>query len=169
MGAMPVTDTITVEEYLSTDYSPDCGYVDGILEDRELGEKDHSELQNALIIWFYLNPKGLGLRTFPGQRVQVSPTRFRVPDLSVIIGEPGDQVFTTPPLLCIEILSRQDQFGWVLAKVSDYLTFGVPYVWVIDPRERKGTVYSAAGSYTPEDRILRAGNPDIALPLADLF
>jgi Uma2 family endonuclease len=59
--------------------------------------------------------------------------------------------------------------GRVLAKVSDYLNFGVPYVWVIDPRKRSGTVYTAKDSTSPEDGILRTQNPAIALPLADLF
>jgi Uma2 family endonuclease len=59
--------------------------------------------------------------------------------------------------------------GRMLGKISDYLNFGVPYVWVIDPRKRKGTVYTPADSYSPEDGILRTQNPDIALPLADLF
>jgi Uma2 family endonuclease len=57
----------------------------------------------------------------------------------------------------------------VPAKIADYLNLGVPYVWVIDPRKRKGTVYTAKDSITPEDGILRTGNPEIALPLADLF
>ena len=59
MGSMPVTELITVEEYLSTDYSPDCDFVDGVLEDRHVGERDHSDLQRTLIIWFYLHTKDM--------------------------------------------------------------------------------------------------------------
>jgi Uma2 family endonuclease len=166
---MAVTELVTVEEYLSTAYSPDCDFVDGVLEDRHVGEKDHSRLQARLAAWLLEDEKSLGLGVFTGQRIQVSETRFRLPDVCATIGEPDEQIFTTPPFLCIEILSPLDQFGRVLAKVSDYLTFGVPYVWVIDPRQRKGTVYTANGSHTPDDGILRTENPAIALPLADLF
>jgi len=82
---------------------------------------------------------------------------------------PDEQIYTTPPFLCIEILSPEDQMGRVLVKIADYLNFGVPYVWVIDPRKRRATVYTPTDSYSPEDGILRTENPKIALPLADLF
>ena len=36
---------ISVEDYLSTSYRPDCEYVDGVLLERNLGEFDHSRLQ----------------------------------------------------------------------------------------------------------------------------
>jgi Uma2 family endonuclease len=169
MGSMPVTELITVEEYLSTDYSPDCDFVDGVLEDRHVGEKEHSALQRVLIIWFYLHTKDLGVQTYPEQGVQVSPSRYRLPDICVTLGEPEGRYFTTPPFLCIEILSPEDHMGRMLAKIADYLNFGVPYVWVIDPRRRKGTVYTSTDSSSPEDGILRTQNPDIALPLAELF
>jgi Uma2 family endonuclease len=169
MGSMPVTEQITVEEYLSTDYSPDCDFVDGVLEERNVGEKDHSKLQIALGAWFHNRRKALGITAFSEQRVQVSPTRYRLPDLCVTIGEPDEQIFTTPPFLCIEILSPEDQMGRVLARIADYLNFGVPYVWVIDPRKRKATVYTATDSNSPEDGTLRTANPDIALPLAELL
>jgi Uma2 family endonuclease len=166
---MPVTEPITVEEYLSTDYSPDCDFVDGVLEDRHVGEKDHSKLQIVLGAWFYARRKELGIEAFSEQRVQISPSRYRLPDICVTLGEPEGQIFNTPPFLCIEILSPEDHMGRMLAKVADYLNFGVPYVWVIDPRRRKGTLYTSTDSSSPEDGILRTQNPDIALPLADLF
>jgi Uma2 family endonuclease len=111
----------------------------------------------------------MGVQTYPEQRVQVSPSRFRIPDLCVTIVRPVEQIFTAPPFVCIEILSPEGQMGRVLVKIADYLNFGVPYVWVIDPRKRPATVYTAADSYSPEDGILRTENPEIALPLADLF
>ena len=36
---------IFLEEYLASTYEPDCDYVDGHLEERNLGELNHSELQ----------------------------------------------------------------------------------------------------------------------------
>jgi len=99
----------------------------------------------------------------------VSASRYRLPDVCVTLGLPDEQIYTTPPFLCIEILSPEDQMGRVLVKIADYLNFGVPYVWVIDPRKRRATVYTPTDSYSPEDGILRTENPKIALPLADLF
>ncbi|PWU00781.1 MAG: hypothetical protein C5B51_24370 [Terriglobia bacterium] len=34
---------VSVEEYLHTDYEPDCDYLDGVIEERNAGEKDHAE------------------------------------------------------------------------------------------------------------------------------
>ena len=167
--SMSVTELIPVEEYLSTDYSPDCDFVDGVLEDRNVGEKDHSTLQAAFIIWFYLHTKDLGIRVFPEQRVQVSTSRYRIPDVCVTIGLPDEQIFTTPPFLCIEILSPEDQMRRVLAKIADYLEFGVRYVWLIDPRKQTAIVYTANEALPVSDGVLRTQNPDLAVPLCELF
>lgn len=166
---MPVTEQITVEEYLSTDYSPDCDFVDGLLEDRHVGERDHSLVQAAFIVWFHARRKELGITVFPEQRIRVSASHYRIPDVCVTLGLPDEQIFTAPPFLCIEILSPEDQMRRVLVKIADYLEFGVRYVWLIDPRKRTATVYTANEVLPVSDGILRTQNPDIELPLAELF
>ncbi|HEX3745695.1 MAG TPA: Uma2 family endonuclease [Bryobacteraceae bacterium] len=166
---MPTAELISVTEYLATDYSPDCDFVDGVLEDRHVGERDHGLVQAALIVWFAAHRKELGIAVVPEQRIQVTGSRYRLPDVCVTIGLPDEQVFTTPPFLCIEILSPEDQMGRVLTKVADYLNFGVPYVWLIDPRKRTAVVYTANEALPVNDGVLRTTNPDIALPLTDLF
>jgi hypothetical protein len=42
---MGTTTSIPVGEYLSSDYEPDVDFVEGELEERHLGEKDHAKLQ----------------------------------------------------------------------------------------------------------------------------
>ncbi len=54
-------------------------------------------------------------------------------------------------------------------KIDDYLEMGVSYVWVVDPQSRKGWIYTAAGAREAKDGILRTANPDIAVPLAEIF
>ena len=39
---------ISVEDYLNTTYRPDVDYVDGEIEERNLGEFDHGDLQLAI-------------------------------------------------------------------------------------------------------------------------
>ena len=39
---MPTGTLISVEQYLATSYRPDCDYVDGRIEERNLGKLDHS-------------------------------------------------------------------------------------------------------------------------------
>ncbi len=46
MTTLPVENQfVSVEEYLRTSYGPDCEYVDGRIEERNLGELEHSILQ----------------------------------------------------------------------------------------------------------------------------
>lgn len=135
---------ISVDEYLHSSYSPDREYIDGELQERNLGEFDHATLQHYLQFLFETNAKQWRITVRPELRLQVSDTRFRVPDVMVLRqNQPWDQVIREAPLLCIEVLSPEDRFGRVEEKVVDYLRMGVPTVWVIDPVERRG--YQSSG------------------------
>jgi Uma2 family endonuclease len=161
---------ISVSEYLSTSYDPDCDYVDGEVLERNLGERDHSKLQKKLILYFGNRETQWHVHVFPEQRVQVSRTRFRVPDVCVVAGaEPDEQIFTKPPLLCIEILSPEDTMSRILEGIGDYLTFGVAHVWILDPRTRRAYDYTADGMREAKDGVLRTEDPQITVPLAEIF
>src|SRR5205807_8946761 len=97
--AMATGALVSPEEYLSTSYRPDCDYVDGVVLERNLGEYDHGRLQYAACAYYENRRKEWGVRAVPEQRVQVSPTRFRVPDVCVVVGEPSEQIFRTPPFI----------------------------------------------------------------------
>jgi len=159
---------VSINEYLKTSYDPDCDYVDGVIEERNLGEFDHARLQTALAIYFGNRMKELGICVVVEQRIQVSPTRFRVPDVCVVAGEwPREQIFRTPPFICIEILSPEDRLSRVQERMNDYLHFGVPYVWMLDPETRKAYRWTTEGMH--EVKELRTENPEIVVPLAALF
>lgn len=161
---------VSVQEYLSTNYDPDVDYVDGELEERNVGEKGHGKIQKALLLRLGLREKELGIFVIQEQRVQVSPTRFRVPDTCVMLGpEPEEQVFVTAPFLCIEVLSPDDRMSRMQRKVTDYLGMGVRYVWIIDPAARKGWTCDANGMREAKDGVLRTAGPEIAVPIAELF
>lgn len=167
---MPAGTLIRVSEYLSTSYRPDCDYVDGEILQRNLGEYDHAKLQKKLILHFGNREKQLGIHVFPAQRVHVSRTRLRVPDICVVTGaEPDEQIFTKPPLLCIEILSPEDTMTRMLERIGDYLTFGVAHVWVLDPGTERAYDCTATGMREVKDGELRTENPQIAVPLAEIF
>jgi len=168
--AMPAGTLISVNEYLSSSYDPDCDYVDGEVLERNLGEYDHSRLQGVLFAYLFSREKLWGIHVVPEQRVQVSPTRFRVPDICLIVAaKPDEQIFTKPPFLCIEILSPQDTMTRMLERIHDYLSFGVPHVWVLDPQAKRAYGYTASGMHEAKDGVLRTQHPDIAVPLAELF
>ncbi len=79
------------------------------------------------------------------------------------------EIFTAPPHLCVEILSDEDTADYILEKIDDYLHFGVPYVWIINPRLRKGYVATKAGLVDAESGVLTTSDPGICVPVAELF
>jgi len=170
MDSMRASTLLSVDEYLRTSYRPDCEYLDGVLVERNLGEYDHSRLQMKLADYLYAREKEWGIRVVPEQRVQVKRRRFRVPDLSVLKADtPVEQIFTQPPFLCVEILSPDDRRSEMQGRIDDYLTFGVPFVWLLDPRTRRAWIYTAAGVQEVKDGMLRTVDPAIEVPLAELF
>ena len=165
---MATSSQISVEEYLRTVYRPDRDYVDGVVVERNLGEKDHSKIQALLVHLLMTGRRKWGIHVYPEQRVQVKPTRFRIPDLCVYAGEePDEQVFTTPPLICIEILSPEDRWSRVQERITDYLHFGVPYIWIIGPAERKAWHSTTAG--ISEVTELSVVDPPIRIGVGEIF
>jgi len=164
------TPLLSVAEYLSTSYHPDREYIDGRVIERNLGERTHSATQGDVIVYLATRSDEFGIEVFPGVRIQVSPTRFRVPDVTVVtLSQEQGQIFTNPPHLCIEILSRDDTMQYMQQKIDDYLTFGVPYVWIINPRNQKGYVVTTDGMFEAKSGVLETKNPAISVPLAILF
>jgi Uma2 family endonuclease len=161
---------ISVEEYLRTSYRPDCDYVDGEVQERNLGERDHSSLQMKILMYLGNRQHQLGIEVFPEQRVQVKPTRFRIPDVCVTLGRPDEQIFTKPPFLCIEVLSPEDRIGRVEERVDDFLAMGVPFVWVLDPATKRAWSITPVEGWREEKSVsLKTHDPAIEVPLAEIF
>src|ERR1051326_7389387 len=74
---------VSVEEYLTTSYEPDCDYVDGELVERNVGEFDHANLQSAIVSYLRQRYRRLGFLPVVELRVQTRSTRFRIPDVCV--------------------------------------------------------------------------------------
>jgi Uma2 family endonuclease len=165
---MAVTTLVPVEEYLSTVYEPDCDYVDGEVIERNMGESDHSGIQMLVAMWLHSQRRRTGIHVFPELRVQVSPGRYRVPDLAVTTRKIPTGVLREPPFLCVEVLSPEDRMSRVEARIDDFLAFGVKYVWLIDPRRRKAWTYTSEGR-RDATTVLSTSNPDLSLPLEEIF
>lgn len=83
---MATATLISVGEYLRSGYEPDRDYVDGELEDRHLGELDHNLTQRAILYYFLQRERAWNIFVIQEQRIQVSPSRFRIPDVCVYLG-----------------------------------------------------------------------------------
>jgi Uma2 family endonuclease len=172
MATLPIEELppVTVEEYLLTSYEPDCDYVDGRIEERNVGEHDHGFLQILLGTLFTNNRKLWGVHTVTVVRTQVSPKRFRVPDISVMRADaPRGPILRTPPLIAIEILSPEDRLNRLQVKADDYLAFGIAHIWMIDPENRIAYTADRFGFHSVQDGELTVPGTAIRVVLGELF
>lgn len=159
-----------MDEYLATSYRPDCDYIDGELEERNLGEFDHSVIQGLLFRLFFNNREAWKIRVSPEQRVRLAPRRIRIPDVCVSSSQSArEQVVTHPPLICIEVLSPKDTLRRMRVRVDDYLSFGTEHIWIVDPGSRHAYVCSRTGFLEPENGILEIPGTPIRVVLSELF
>ena len=128
---------VSVEEYLdAADYQPDVNYIDGEIEERHMGEYDHSAWQDAILAWFGQHSKLWSIRNRPSYRVQVQPTRFLVPDVTIIDAAiPTEKIAVTAPLAVFEIWSAKSSVRKLLRNLADYEAMGIPQIWFIDPAD----------------------------------
>jgi Uma2 family endonuclease len=127
------TSYISIEQYLRSEYEPDAEYVDGVIEERPVGELDHSVWQEAISAWFRAHRAEWKARGLPELRVQVAPTRFRIPDVTVLDwDQPHGQIITDRPLAVFEILSPEDTIKRSLRKLADYEAMDIAQIWLID-------------------------------------
>ncbi len=160
--------TLTVGDYLHSSYSPDCDYVDGELQERNVGELDHAEVQGALLMWFRTHDKEWNVRTVPELRLRVAPTRFRVADVCLISrSAPVEQVPQHPPLAVIEVLSPEDRVSRYQDRLDDYRRMGVRNIWVVDPLHRRG--YDCSTGSWIEAMSFAIENSPIVVDLSVIF
>jgi Uma2 family endonuclease len=135
---------IPVAEYLKTSYRPDREYIDGVVRERNVGKWEHARVQWLLALWFGSHEAEWNVIGSVEQRMRVSPTRVRVPDLVVVRPGPQPEVLTEPPLLVVEILSPDDSYSDTEERARDYWAMGVKTVWIIDPKTRSGRMCTGA-------------------------
>jgi Uma2 family endonuclease len=167
---MATTHLISIEEYLSSDYEPDVDYVDGRIEERNLGETDHSKLQGRLYFLITLHQEDWNLLALTEVRVQVAPTRFRVPDVCVVREEDADKpIITKAPLLCLEVLSPGQSLPAIRKRAQDFFNMGVPEVWVFDPPTQTVYVCLPDSMTAQKDGTLRLEGTPLELSLVEVF
>ena len=82
-----------------------------------------------------------------GFKLRRNPDTLRAPDVAFIsrkrYEEKGipEKFADFPPDLAVEVLSPEDAMSEIVRKVEEYLSAGVPLVWVADPATQTVTVY----------------------------
>jgi Uma2 family endonuclease len=144
---------VSVEEYLSTGYEPDCEYDHGVIVERNLGEFEHSFLQIILGTLFTNNMDRWGVFGLTEQRVQIAQRKFLIPDVCVLrMGSPAE-----------DILRRAAK------KAAEYRQFGIENVWVIDPHSRVAYRGTATGLERVPSGELTVPESPILVRVAELF
>ena len=157
-----------LEEYLRTMFHPDREYVDGVAEERIVGEWDHGRLQFGVATLFMAKAKDWQIIAVGEVRLQVKPNRFRIPDVMVLPADLKVERYPkTAPLLCIEVLSPEDTWRRLQAVVNDYCEMGVKSVWALDPETRVAYNCDLDGFHKTDELVVPG--TEIRFTAADVF
>jgi Uma2 family endonuclease len=179
----PYPGTATEEDVIRIEAQENrlCELVVGVLVEKPMGFRE-SLLAVAIARYLYefVTPRNLGLVTGEGGMMRLFAGLVRIPDVAFISWArlPGGKVPDAPiprlaPDLAVEVLSRSNTPSEMRGKREEYFEAGVALVWMVDPEERRVTVYTS-----PEDSVaygtsdvLDGGTvlPGFSLPLGELF
>jgi Uma2 family endonuclease len=164
---MGVHTAIPLEEYLDTTFEgPDREFRDGEVVERSMPDYPHGKCQGLLVAFFVALRKRLSLYPCTETRMRLPNKRVLIPDVAVFHPHEPSDVPDFPPLIAIEILSRDDRMSEVRAKLDEYRAWGVAHVWLVDPHGHR--LYTCEGKITEVD-ALRAPELEIELHPADIF
>lgn len=162
----PAATLVSVEEYLRTSYKPACEYRDGVLTQKSMATGKHAFLQTR--IGHYILSAYSQFWVGSELTVRLSAERYVVPDLAVqYLNRVQDPYPTEPIPLCVEIVSPDDRFSEVMAKSQEYLEWGVPVVWIIDPEKCRAWELTRERGLHEARVVLTAG--EISISVASLF
>jgi Uma2 family endonuclease len=139
MAASPDSTAVSLEEYLRTSYEPDMEFVDGVLVGRNVGDWSHSLIQSNILA--AIRRKYPQLKVVAGLRSKTASTRYRIPDVSVLLAPPATRYLLEAAFLVVEVPSEDDRMSRVIAKLQEYARLGVPNIWLVDPQMKLMSVY----------------------------
>ena len=164
---MAIETLISVEEYLNSSYSPDMEYVDGHLVEINVGEWAHSLAQRNIVGAFFVKyPAAFAV---PELRSKTRPTRYRLPDVTVLLAPAKTKVLLEAAFVAIEILSEEDRMSRMMERLKEFEANGTPNIWVIDPLDREIFVFRNGNLLKIEGPALATENPRLELTRDEIF
>lgn len=146
--------TVSVEDLLKRTDEGVFEFVNGVLLERKMGVLGGVVTSRLCrLLSNHVEEKSLGwvisetalYRCFPDD-----PDRVRRPDLTFVRSgrfpndlPPEAGFCEIPPDLAVEVVSPNDTFYEISARVADFLAAGTRLVWVVDPAQRTVAVHDA--------------------------
>ena len=165
--SMGVETLISVEEYLGTSYDPDMEYVDGVVVERNVGEYLHSLVQGNVV--FALRQKYPRIKVLPELRSKVKETRYRVPDVCVLLSNPGTKILLTAAFIAVEILSEEDRMSRTIEKLKEYAAIGTTNIWLFDPRLKQMSTFRSGDLHEVTAEVIATEDPRLELTRDEVF
>ena len=162
--------SITVGEYLGSVYRPDVDYVDGNLEERNVGEIDHATVQKMILLALTEFEDLAGVYAIQETRVQVHATRFRVPDVTLIATEHVPPGSLRKHRCSAWRYCLHETPSWTMRqRCMDYIRTGVPEVWIFDLETETAYVLCGDEFFQASGEILHLGTCDIILNIPEVY
>ena len=135
---------ITAEQYLRMTFEPDAEFVHGEIVERAMPDYIHGRLEFLISLAFGRLIQSSRLYPCLEVRMKLATDVYRIPDVAVFT-KSQQPVPDTPPLVAIEILSKDDRHSDLMQKLEEYLTWGVANIWVVDPITKRFSAYTHLG------------------------
>ncbi len=143
---MSTKTRIRSEDYLRMTFEHDAEFVHGEIVERGMPDLIHGRIQSVIVIEFGKLTRTHRLYPCVEVRMKVAPGVYRIPDVAVFAPTlPEQPVPDKPPLVTVEILSKDDRYSDVMQKLEEYSQWGVPNIWVIDPSTKRFSMYTEFG------------------------
>ncbi len=167
---MAIATRVSLQEYLQSDYEPECELAGGALLPKPMGTLEHMDMERHLLrLLERYEQAGLGravheLSIRHGDDVRIPDLVFLRPDARFEGG-----IVIDPPLLCVEILSPGQRLNVLFAKCDYYHAWGVPYCCVFDPIGKTAWEYhrGAPLRLVSDDSSISAG--EIQIGMGEIF
>ncbi len=136
-----------------------------------------ARLARLLDTWNEQHHGGVVLGAETGFQLEHNPDLVRAPDVAFVAANRiGEQLpagfFQGAPDLAVEVVSPSDTWPEVEAKVEMWLAHGCRSCWVVDPRNRRISIYGQDGTITKlkeSQDLTDAQLAGFSVPVASVF
>ncbi len=155
-------------------------FTDGFLEVLPMPTYEHQLVLRYLFLAFFnfFGPRG-GDVIFPTLRLRIRPSKFREPDLLVLLSanDPrAENRFWLGADIAVEVVSEDKPERDLVEKVTDYAEGGVPEYWIVNPMTEtitvlnlQGTAYREAGVYRRGQAAVCVLRPEFSVSVDEVF